>query len=368
VAVALPATLISLTSAIDNLWLIASERADQAGKELAKALTKRLHGSRPVTLVGYSMGARVVFACLRELSRLLAQAQALESGVEELGEEEAEEDGQGAEEEAEEAGQGAQERRYMDEAGLPRFESVREALEAGSDAGGAGIKAGADGTEADTGAGAGAGASSGDGVKRWTVSGRIGSVFGFSRRGKSGDKNTESGDKSGDKESGKDGGKGNGGRNYFSRRGVEEEEEVRLSARELKGLVQDVVLLGAPLGLRSKQWARSRELVGGRLINGYCREDMLLSVIYRYQRYKVSVCGVAPVKVAGVENIALDHIVHRHIDYSAKMQEVMREINLAGWAAQSKTTSTSGPAPETPPAPAAAPAAAPAPAPMAVNT
>jgi hypothetical protein len=30
---------ISLTSAIDNLWLIASERADQAGKELAKVGT-----------------------------------------------------------------------------------------------------------------------------------------------------------------------------------------------------------------------------------------------------------------------------------------------------------------------------------------
>lgn len=31
--------------------------------------------------------------------------------------------------------------------------------------------------------------------------------------------------------------------------------------------------------------------------------------IYRYQRIKIGVCGIAPVKVAGVENINLTHIV-----------------------------------------------------------
>lgn len=45
-------------------------RADLAGKELARALLQRPQGSRPVTLVGYSMGARVIFSCLCELFRI----------------------------------------------------------------------------------------------------------------------------------------------------------------------------------------------------------------------------------------------------------------------------------------------------------
>lgn len=65
-----PVLLLQLTSIIDT---IAIERADQAGKELALALSNSEHGSRPVTLVGYSLGARVIFSCLRELAFQLNQ-------------------------------------------------------------------------------------------------------------------------------------------------------------------------------------------------------------------------------------------------------------------------------------------------------
>ena len=41
-----------------------------AGVELAHALAARLQGTRPVTLVGHSIGARVVYSCLKELYRL----------------------------------------------------------------------------------------------------------------------------------------------------------------------------------------------------------------------------------------------------------------------------------------------------------
>ena len=43
-------------------------RADEAGKELAKCLLLS-DERRPVTLVGFSFGARVVYSCLRELAR-----------------------------------------------------------------------------------------------------------------------------------------------------------------------------------------------------------------------------------------------------------------------------------------------------------
>ena len=43
-------------------------RANAAGLILADSLIDRNLGVRPITLVGFSLGARVIFACLRELS------------------------------------------------------------------------------------------------------------------------------------------------------------------------------------------------------------------------------------------------------------------------------------------------------------
>ncbi|KAK9678745.1 hypothetical protein RND81_11G231000 [Saponaria officinalis] len=67
-ALAWPATLLVVTDFIDSKWAIAVDRSDKAGKLLAEALIKGLHGNRPVTLVGYSLGARVIFKCLQYLS------------------------------------------------------------------------------------------------------------------------------------------------------------------------------------------------------------------------------------------------------------------------------------------------------------
>ena len=41
----------------------------QAGRLLAHVLMGSGHGDRPVTLIGHSMGARVIFHCLLELCR-----------------------------------------------------------------------------------------------------------------------------------------------------------------------------------------------------------------------------------------------------------------------------------------------------------
>ncbi|KMT09516.1 hypothetical protein BVRB_6g129820 [Beta vulgaris subsp. vulgaris] len=68
-ALAWPATLLALTDFIDSKWTIAVDRSDKAGKLLAEVLLKGLQGNRPVTLVGYSLGARVIFRCLEFLSK-----------------------------------------------------------------------------------------------------------------------------------------------------------------------------------------------------------------------------------------------------------------------------------------------------------
>eukprot|EP00124_Ichthyophonus_hoferi_P002761 Ihof_evm2s203 gene=Ihof_evmTU2s203 len=68
-AVAWPATLLSAGEVIDNSWARCAHRADTAGIVLADTLAARVQGHRPVVLIGYSLGARMIFACLEELAR-----------------------------------------------------------------------------------------------------------------------------------------------------------------------------------------------------------------------------------------------------------------------------------------------------------
>ena len=68
--VAWPVALVNAANMIDGTWTLAVERSDEAGKELARSLLFSRAGHRPVTLVGYSFGARVVYSCLKELARI----------------------------------------------------------------------------------------------------------------------------------------------------------------------------------------------------------------------------------------------------------------------------------------------------------
>mmetsp|Transcript_39697 Transcript_39697/g.61962 ORF Transcript_39697/g.61962 Transcript_39697/m.61962 type:complete len:290 (+) Transcript_39697:414-1283(+) len=66
----LPLALVQATSFIDSEWAVAQQRADKAGVLLAEVLMQRVHGFRPVTLVGFGLGARVIHKCLLHLAEL----------------------------------------------------------------------------------------------------------------------------------------------------------------------------------------------------------------------------------------------------------------------------------------------------------
>lgn len=69
-AVALPVSIIgAIRTIIGNIWAKTIARASECGYMLAAELASRSFGNRPVTLVGYSAGALVVFSCLQELAR-----------------------------------------------------------------------------------------------------------------------------------------------------------------------------------------------------------------------------------------------------------------------------------------------------------
>ncbi|KAF2432952.1 DUF726-domain-containing protein, partial [Tothia fuscella] len=63
-----PLGLLKIARVVDNPFSVARVRADMAGKVLADALISKCQGERPVTLVGFSVGSRVIYSCLLELA------------------------------------------------------------------------------------------------------------------------------------------------------------------------------------------------------------------------------------------------------------------------------------------------------------
>lgn len=68
-ALQLPVVLTKLSYLIDNPWTVSLDRANAAGLILADSLIARNLGTRPITLVGYSLGSRMIFSCLKELAK-----------------------------------------------------------------------------------------------------------------------------------------------------------------------------------------------------------------------------------------------------------------------------------------------------------
>jgi hypothetical protein len=64
-----PITVLGFTQFMTNPWSMVMDRAEKGGKLLAEVLSSRVQGNRPVTLIGSSTGARLIFECLKELEQ-----------------------------------------------------------------------------------------------------------------------------------------------------------------------------------------------------------------------------------------------------------------------------------------------------------
>lgn len=66
---ALPLSAMTALNVIDHPWAVAKNRADQAGKLLGDWIADDGFGCLPITLVGYSLGTRVIVAALEQLAQ-----------------------------------------------------------------------------------------------------------------------------------------------------------------------------------------------------------------------------------------------------------------------------------------------------------
>ncbi|KAI0082663.1 DUF726-domain-containing protein [Panus rudis PR-1116 ss-1] len=73
-------------------------------------------------------------------------------------------------------------------------------------------------------------------------------------------------------------------------------------------LIQDVYLFGSPVPIDEHAWAAARRVTGGRLVNGYGKNDYVLAVLSRVSDASWSIAGLGPVEVQGVENIQCDDV------------------------------------------------------------
>ncbi|XP_036035734.1 transmembrane and coiled-coil domain-containing protein 4 isoform X1 [Onychomys torridus] len=106
--------------------------------------------------------------------------------------------------------------------------------------------------------------------------------------------------------------------------------------QDCQGIIEDVVLLGAPVEGDPKHWEPFRKVVSGRIINGYCRGDWLLSFVYRTSSVQLRVAGLQPVLLQDrrMENVDLSSVVNGHLDYAKQMDVILKAVGIRtkpGW-------------------------------------
>ena len=95
----------------------------------------------------------------------------------------------------------------------------------------------------------------------------------------------------------------------------------------IRGLVQDVLIMGTPVTPDAELFSSARSIVSGRFINCYSTRDWLLGVLF-WEGISRPAAGLSPVDVAGIENINCSDIVSGHAEYLEKLDEVLEVAKL----------------------------------------
>ncbi|XP_065594205.1 transmembrane and coiled-coil domain-containing protein 4 [Cyrtonyx montezumae] len=100
--------------------------------------------------------------------------------------------------------------------------------------------------------------------------------------------------------------------------------------KDSQGIIEDVVLLGAPVEGEAKSWKAITKVVSGRIINGYCRGDWLLGFVYRTSSVQLNVAGLQPVKLDDrrMVNMDLSSVVSGHLDYMKQMDTILKAVGI----------------------------------------
>lgn len=101
-----------------------------------------------------------------------------------------------------------------------------------------------------------------------------------------------------------------------------------LAHRKQNGIVDNVILLGAPVsGANPEVWQKMCSVVSGRFVNCYSPNDWVLATVFRLHSMSTEVAGLSPIKnVPRIENIQVD--VEGHTSYSDNVSEILSHVQL----------------------------------------
>ncbi|CAJ1055323.1 transmembrane and coiled-coil domain-containing protein 4 [Xyrichtys novacula] len=97
-----------------------------------------------------------------------------------------------------------------------------------------------------------------------------------------------------------------------------------------EGVVEDVVLLGAPVDGSERAWEKMTRVVSGKIVNGYSRGDWLLGFLYRSSSAQMSVAGLQPINIQDrrLINVDLSSVVNGHLDYMRQMDTILVAVGV----------------------------------------
>ncbi|KAF1916805.1 hypothetical protein BDU57DRAFT_497801 [Ampelomyces quisqualis] len=103
----------------------------------------------------------------------------------------------------------------------------------------------------------------------------------------------------------------------------------KLAERRAFGLVENVVLVGAPCPSDVADWRRLRSVVSGRVVNVFSTKDYILAFLYRTSSVQLGVAGLQPVVgVHGVQNVDVSELVDGHLQYRYLTGSILRKIGF----------------------------------------
>jgi hypothetical protein len=103
----------------------------------------------------------------------------------------------------------------------------------------------------------------------------------------------------------------------------------KLAERRAFGLVENVVLLGAPCPSDVADWRRARSVISGRVVNVFSKQDYILGFLYRTSSIQLGVAGLQPVVgVHGVQNVDVSELVDGHLQYRYLTGSILRKIGF----------------------------------------
>ncbi|ORX98333.1 DUF726-domain-containing protein [Basidiobolus meristosporus CBS 931.73] len=105
---------------------------------------------------------------------------------------------------------------------------------------------------------------------------------------------------------------------------------VELANRGKSGLVDEVILLGAPITIDPKRWMAASSVVSRRFVNGYSKNDWVLGFLFRVHNLSLNAAGLEPVDIPGIRSVDLTEVVSGHNTYLDHLDIVLKHVEASG--------------------------------------